>query len=135
MDRSQQMYGIWRDTIEYLRGVEEFMDYAIEDMGNQIIFYPCRDFQNLRRFQNIKEVRVHLIRRGFKERYTQWLWHGENFEASINVGRSEAVLNSESDGENIETVDPIIDVQDDLDGENVQNLDNPESMEHNDNLD
>jgi Transposase-associated domain len=135
MDRSQQMYGIWQDTIEYLRGVEEFMDYAIEDMGNQTILYPCRDFQNLRRFQNIKEVRVHLIRRGFKERYTQWLWHGENFEASINVGRSEAVLNSESDGENIETVDPIIDVQDDLDGENVQNLDNPESMEHNDNLD
>jgi hypothetical protein len=29
------MYGIRRDTIEYLRGVEEFMDYAIEDMSQK----------------------------------------------------------------------------------------------------
>jgi hypothetical protein len=48
---------------------------------------------------------------------------------------SESVLNSKSDGENIETIDPVIDVRDDSNGENVQKLDNPECMEHNDNLD
>jgi hypothetical protein len=33
MDHSQWMYEIRRDTIKYLRGVEEFIDYAIEDMS------------------------------------------------------------------------------------------------------
>jgi Transposase-associated domain len=138
MDQSQWVYGIMRDTIEYLIGVEKFMDYVIKDMcqrDDQVFFCPCRDCQNLWRFWNIEEVRVQLIRCGFKERYTQWLWHEENFEVSINIRTSRAVLNSESDGENIETVDPIIDVWDDSDGENIQNLDNPECMEHNDNLD
>jgi Transposase-associated domain len=117
---------------------EESMDRAIEDMSrmvNQTILCPYWDCQNLRRFQNVKEVRVHLIRRELKERYTQWIWYGENFEVSINFRTDESVLNSESDGENIETVYPIIDVRDDSNGENVQNLDNPECMEHNDNLD
>jgi DUF438 domain-containing protein len=96
------MYGIRRDTIEYFRGVEKFMDRAIEDMsrrGNQTIICPCRDCHNLRSFQNVEKIRVHLIRHGFKERYTQWVWHGENFKVSINVRMSESVLNSESDGE------------------------------------
>jgi Transposase-associated domain len=53
MDRNRWTYESGRDTIEYLRGVEEFMDYAIEDMSkksDKIILYPCRDCQNLRRF-------------------------------------------------------------------------------------
>jgi Transposase-associated domain len=104
------------------------MDYAIEYMSqkcDQIIFCPCRDCQNLRRFRNIEEVRVHLIRRGFKERYTKLIWHGDNSEEYINVGTSRDVLNSEtivhdeSGGENIENFEPINDVRDDLSGENV----------------
>jgi hypothetical protein len=49
MDRSQWMHGIRRVTIEYLRGVEKFIYYATEDMsqrGDQLILYPCRDYQN-----------------------------------------------------------------------------------------
>jgi Transposase-associated domain len=51
MDHSRWMYVIRRDTIEYLRGVEEFMDYVIEDMSqksDQTIIFPCRDYPNLR---------------------------------------------------------------------------------------
>jgi hypothetical protein len=47
------MYEIRQNTIEYLRGVEEFMDYTTEDMsqkGDEIIIYPYRDCHNLRRF-------------------------------------------------------------------------------------
>jgi Transposase-associated domain len=50
MDRSQWMYEIMRDTIEYLKGVEEFMDCATENMsqrGDQIIFCPRQNCQNL----------------------------------------------------------------------------------------
>jgi Transposase-associated domain len=75
--------------------------------GDQTILYPCRDCQNLRIFRNVKEVRVHLIRHGFKERYTKQIWHGDNSEEYMNVGMSRDVLNSEtivhdeSGGENI----------------------------------
>jgi hypothetical protein len=95
----------------------------------------------LRRFRNVKEVRVHLIRRGFKERYTKLIWYGDNTEEYINVGISRDILNSEtivhdeSGGENIENFEPVNDVRDDSGGENVQNLDNPYCMKHNDNLD
>jgi hypothetical protein len=39
MDRNRWMYGIRRDTIEHLRGVEEYMDYAIEYMSQKIFNY------------------------------------------------------------------------------------------------
>jgi hypothetical protein len=60
-----------------------------------------------------------LIIRGFKERYTQWIRHGENPKRLMNIGTSRVVSNFESEGENL---DPTTDVLDDLGGKNVQNL-------------
>jgi hypothetical protein len=37
IDRSQWMYRIRRDIIEYLRGVEEFIDCTTEDMSQRVI--------------------------------------------------------------------------------------------------
>jgi hypothetical protein len=34
MDHSRWMYGIIRDTSEYMRGVEEFLDRATEDISH-----------------------------------------------------------------------------------------------------
>jgi hypothetical protein len=59
-----------------------------------------------------------LIIRRFKERYTQWIWHGENLE-QLNVGTNRVISNAESEGENL---DPVTSALDDSDGENV-NLD------------
>jgi Transposase-associated domain len=73
MDRNTWMYKIKRNTIEYLRRIDEFLESASEDMRNrgaQTLVCPCEDCQNLRRFGNIKQVRDHLIRRGFMDRYT-----------------------------------------------------------------
>jgi Transposase-associated domain len=106
------MFGVRRDTFQYLRSVEEFLNHAIENMrqrGDQIVLYPCRDCHNVRRFQNVEEIKNHLIRRGFKERYTRWVCHGESYdEKSINVGTSvgfvadlEDISHDESSGENI----------------------------------
>jgi hypothetical protein len=52
--------------------------------------------------------------RGFKERYTRWIWHGENFE-QLNVGTSRVISN----GENLDSATSVLD---DSDGENI-NLD------------
>jgi len=101
MDRNSWMYGIKRDTVEYLRGIDEFVKCAMEDMrlrGVRTLLCPCRDCQNLRRLQNIEEVRDHLICRGFKERYTHWKWHGE----SDNVETSTTVFDVPDLGEFIE---------------------------------
>jgi Transposase-associated domain len=115
------MYGIKWDTSEYIRCVEEFLDCATEDMnrrGDHTIPCPYRDCQNLRRFQNVGEIRVHLIVRGFKERYIRLIWHGENLE-QLNIRTNIVISNAESDGENL---DPATSVLDDTDDKNV-NLD------------
>jgi Transposase-associated domain len=110
------MYGVRRDTFQYLRHIEEFLNRTIENMrqrDDQTVLCPWRDCQNVRRFQNIKKIRNHLIRHGFKERYTRWVWNGEsNDEISINVGTSikfvadlEDISHDESSGENIVKLD------------------------------
>ena len=38
---------------------------------------PCVDCGN-NKLQPVEEVRCHLIRRGFKRKYTNWYWHGED---------------------------------------------------------
>jgi Transposase-associated domain len=83
MDRNTLMYKIKRNTIEYLRGINEFLECASEDMRNRgarTLICPYEDCQNLRRFRNIKQMRDHLIRHGFMNRYTRWVRHGENIE-------------------------------------------------------
>jgi len=75
------MYEIPRTTVEYWIGVEEFIKSAErfkENKGEDSIVCPCRDCKNLFQYYNSEEVKNHLIRRGFVERYTVWAWHGES---------------------------------------------------------
>jgi E3 ubiquitin-protein ligase DOA10 len=59
----------------------------------------------------------------------------------MNVGMSKAALNlktivcDESEDENVEIFEPVTNIRDYSDGENVENLDNLECMKHNNNLD
>jgi Transposase-associated domain len=63
--------------------------------NDHIILCLCRNYQNVRRFYNIEDIRNYLIMHGFKEWYTRWIWHGEwNNEGSTN-----ATINDESSGE------------------------------------
>ena len=88
MDRSW-MYGASRVSDEYLTGVDEFIKVAMEDMsnnGNVKMACPCRDCNNNQKWSNPVQVRNHLIRRGFKQDYTRWIWHGESLETGIDTG-------------------------------------------------
>jgi Transposase-associated domain len=110
MDRNTWMYKIKRNTIEYLRGIDEFLECASKDMRNrgaQTLVCSCEDCQNLRRFRNIKQVRDHLIHHGFMDRYTRWVKHGENIKTVDNIENIKNIKNiirdeSESDDLNLD---------------------------------
>ena len=88
MDRSW-MYETSRLSDEYATGVEEFIRVAMEDMANKgstLMSCPCRDCNNGKKFCNPNQVRNHLIRRGFKQGYKCWIWHGESFPTDVGTG-------------------------------------------------
>ena len=73
------MYEPSRISTEYINGVNEFMKCALADMKKKCVermLCPCLDCGN-NKWQPSDEVRSHLIRRGFKKKYTTWYWHGE----------------------------------------------------------
>ena len=57
---------------EYIKRVSELMKVAVEDMrkkGEDELLCPCVDCGNLKRHP-VHEVQDHLVRRGFKRKYT-----------------------------------------------------------------
>ena len=86
MDRSW-MYttGLRRQYKEYRDDVLSFMKAAVEDRirrNDKYMCCPCSDCRNEIWLDDEKEVHAHLIRRGFMERYTCWVMHGEQESSS-----------------------------------------------------
>lgn len=80
MDRQEWMYHTKRTSLEFQRGVKEFINIAEDDMmtkGVNFVYCPCFDCCNLRRFNNRAQIEYHLIRRGFVRNYVCWIHHGE----------------------------------------------------------
>ena len=72
--------GLRRQYKEYRDGVLSFMKAAEEDRirrNDKYMCCPCSDCRNEIWLDDEKEVHAHLIRRGFMERYTCWVKHGE----------------------------------------------------------
>ena len=68
-----------RSHIEYVNGVENFLEYAFKHSidGDMKINYPCIDCSNrYRRTQD--EVQYHLLFRVIRRDYTTWYLHGED---------------------------------------------------------
>ena len=119
------MYKARRNSNEYLSGVREFMEVAVEDMtrkGHKKMICPCVDCGNDKR-QTVDEVKCHLIQRGFTRKYTNWYWHGEDRvddDEATSVPVSGGInVNSNVDGnENVENFEIFDDVPD---NENFEN--------------
>lgn len=81
MDRHTWMYKISRNTHEYIRGVNEFIECAVENLKKKAkeqgkedrMTCPCSDCYNLKKYPGINTVREHLFRRGFMDNYTKWI--------------------------------------------------------------
>ena len=114
------MYGR-HDTVEYLTGLNQFLELAREHMRvtrKLSIEYPCQDCQNIGRHRNIETLRDHLVRRGFVEGYTRWTKHGEVVEEDEVTSRLvHDVLRGQGVQINVENVENV-----EINVENVENL-------------
>lgn len=78
MDRSWIMNPN-RVALEYIRGLNQFLDFANNHMTTENlskIRCPCQKCRNLFKFQ-LNQVRGHLYRFGFDKMYLVWTFHGE----------------------------------------------------------
>lgn len=113
------MYGN-RTSPEFLNGIDEFRGVALEykrSVGCTTIFCPCRDCQNIKRWEDFRVIEDHLFLRGFKEDYVVWFWHGEKYECNLDKdGDSLQDNNSANErGVNLENVPSGEDQYDDED--------------------
>ena len=70
------MYGLPSTNLQDLTSVNTFITAAkVYARDGQLVFYPCRDCKNLRKFVNVEQIRFHLITRGFVKDYTIWSKH------------------------------------------------------------
>ena len=119
------MYKARRTSNEYISGVREFMKVAVENMtrkGERKLLCPCVDCGNNKR-HTVEEVRCHLIRRGFRRKYTNWYWHGEDrvdddeatsvpVSGRINVNNVESTqFDGNENVENFENFDDVPNVE------------------------
>jgi hypothetical protein len=84
------MYKMRRDSEEYLVRVQEFLQFAESYRVLQKeadILCPCRDCKNCIGFEDLDEIRTHLICRGFQKRYTCWFMHSEKIRESSGTGK------------------------------------------------
>jgi hypothetical protein len=120
------MYKISRATPEYIDGVRDFITCAMlhmekkkkEEGKEQMILCPCRDCNNFKKYRSVDTVQDHLFRRGFKEGYVKWIWHGEGVDSTrtsgTKRGREEDSMakNDEDDMGNDRIEEMIQDVED-----------------------
>lgn len=79
-------------TVEFLQGVEEFIDFACQQpnyLNEGVIKCPCKLCKNARR-RTPNEVNVHIRQKGFTPGYWYWTSHGEevpqtNLDVDMNL--------------------------------------------------
>ena len=57
---------------EYLNGLDVFIAAAVEDMKRtkkKVMYCPCSDCENKKKFSHHRHLHGHIILCGFKERY------------------------------------------------------------------
>jgi hypothetical protein len=96
MDRQDWMYQKERTNQAYMNGVQNFINVAEANrvkVGAKGIFCPCLICKNFKRFENVCDVRFHLLKNGFMPRYFCWSKHGESLD---NHGMSLSNLDNEN---------------------------------------
>ncbi|XP_042467453.1 uncharacterized protein LOC122050628 [Zingiber officinale] len=70
-----------RNSEEYRRKVDEFLELAYKDKTEDSrIYCPCCDCKN-RYFVSKLDARMHIIVRGFYNKYRVWVYHGETYSS------------------------------------------------------
>lgn len=80
------MYGN-RISVTFLQGVDEFIRVALEHLSqnwSKLVLCPYCDCNNARGYRDVDQIKDHLIRRGFKSKYTRRTWHGEFYDQGMS---------------------------------------------------
>ena len=74
-----------RTSLEYQRGVDEFLEHAAQNAGvGNRIYCPCLQCGN-KSLQLVKDVKGHLYFNSINSSYQTWIWHGEGASSSALV--------------------------------------------------
>ncbi|XP_048491540.1 uncharacterized protein LOC125492850 [Beta vulgaris subsp. vulgaris] len=123
------MYGS-RDTSEFVDGVFEFCDAALSHhaaTGTEGFYCPCVDCGNVGMVSNIGSLREHIFRRGFRQDYHVWVWHGEEGiydggNAVVNDVHERGEFDVIENDKNLEDEYEIIEDDDDDDGDHIKEM-------------
>src|SRR3954468_20696270 len=70
------MYGD-RRTSEYITGVNNFLEVAVENKENGFMCCPCTMCGNTKSYSERQTLHIHLLYKGFMPHYNVWTKHGE----------------------------------------------------------
>lgn len=72
-----------RASLEYIKGVDLFLEFAFGQPGvSDMIRCPCNRCRNTA-YKKRREVRVHLFKKGIVRNYKIWVFHGEQFVETV----------------------------------------------------
>ena len=74
----QWMYNADRCSLEFIRGVHEFIDVAKANTWNGFMCCPCVLCKNVKDNASSRTVHEHLFTLGFMQNYICWTKHGES---------------------------------------------------------
>ena len=84
----------WK-SLDYMNGViKDFVEHAsnfIDSSGK--VRCPCKKPVNMN-FKRIGVLRGHLLRNGFHEFYTKWIFHSQKIHNLINEDETRDILNN-----------------------------------------
>ncbi|MDV3166648.1 MAG: hypothetical protein Q8807_03245 ['Waltheria sp.' little leaf phytoplasma] len=90
-----------RRQIEYIRGVDDFLEFAFKNTTSNLIQCPCKNCRNILSEQH-GQVRFHLLKHGFMKSYRVWYFHGEAWNNNDGVDNDTSELNDETDYDDME---------------------------------
>ena len=73
-----------RKSVAYMNGIKDFVEHAsnfVDSSGK--VRCPCKKCMNMN-FKRIGVLWVHLLQNSFHEFYTEWIFHGETIQNTIN---------------------------------------------------
>jgi hypothetical protein len=71
------MYNANRRSLEFIKGVHDFLNVAKANTQNDFMCCPCALCKNEKDYSYLKKIHEHLFTSGFMPNYICWTKHGE----------------------------------------------------------
>ena len=103
-----------RTSLEYQRGVDEFLEHAAQNVGIfNHIYCPCVRC-GYKSLQFVKDVKDRLYFNGINSSYQKWIWNGEGASSSASVNFNCANVDVGVDENGNENDDDVVGMVNDI---------------------